>query len=318
MNLICSNRKWLFSSASLALLVGQALPTHAQYPVVSISPAQPVSTEPFALTITDSVPEGTPYFIQVIVGISPHGSVTNCNAVQKNGSASCMLGRIAPGFYMTDISGGRNFALPINFNVLPPGDSTVSALQGQYAFLVEDQLSGSSATPAGAAASGSFTADGQGNITAGVMDVNGVGVTFQDLPVTGAYTLNATGQGIVTLKTSQGTASLAIVVPTAQTLGNVTNADLIALPGSLVTGGGILVNQSGLLQSTSPVNPGFASTLNGGYQAILSGEFSPQVLPVGGALQFAFSTTGSVASAGQLTIGGAHSALPGCPVHTRL
>ncbi len=292
--------------ASLALLItSQALPAHAQadYPTISFLPATPISTEPFAIIFTSSLPDGTSYFVTVYGASPPHVMAGSCQAIQKNGIATCMLGRIAPGFYTTSVSGDR-YIQPFNFNILSPGPSTISALQGQYAFLVRNQSSGSPVTPTGAAVSGSFTADGQGNITAGVMDVNSIEAAFQNLPITGTYTLDAVGQGTISLKTSQGTVSLAVVVPTRQTVLNVTNANLVALPGSLVAGDGILVNQSGLLQSSSPISPGFVSTLNGGYQATLAGEFSPQALPIGGALQFSFSTTGSVASAGQLTVGG--------------
>lgn len=172
--------------------------------------------------------------------------MANCKVIYSGGKGTCNFGRVLAGSYLlydpiatTPI--GRQHPYQSSINIAGPGANTVSALQDQYAFLVKDQSTGKGA-PKGGAAAGSFTADGKGNITAGVMDVNSATGTFQALPVTGSYTLNATGQGIITLNTSQGTVSFAVVVPVAQTLLNVTNASLLALPGSLIPGGGTLVN----------------------------------------------------------------------------
>jgi hypothetical protein len=55
------------------------------------------------------------------------------------------------------------------------------------------RLTGSTHASRATAAAGSFTADGQGNITSGEMDFTSAAETFPALPITGTYTLNGAG-----------------------------------------------------------------------------------------------------------------------------
>jgi hypothetical protein len=86
----------------------------------------------------------------------------------------------------------------------PVGKYTLASLQGQYAFVTngESFTGGLSATPL--ARTGSFTADGMGNITGGVEDVNAAGTASLALQITGGnYTVNADGRGTLTLQLAQ-------------------------------------------------------------------------------------------------------------------
>jgi hypothetical protein len=85
----------------------------------------------------------------------------------------------------------------------PVGKYGLSSLKGQYAFMTngESFTGGVNATPL--ARVGSFTADGAGNITGGVEDVNAPGVTTLAIQITGGtYTVNADGRGTLTLNLS--------------------------------------------------------------------------------------------------------------------
>ena len=181
---------------SLLLLV-PALPALAQYsPVVSFTPDSPISTEPIVVRLTDSaVPDGASYDITVMQQHSPGEYEGRCTAVQQGGVAGCQIGRISAGAYVLIVHGFNTGAndQSINFAVTGPGDNTVSALQGQYAFFVTHASPGNGSAPSAGAATGSFTADGAGNITAGVVDINDGNTTLQNLSVTGTYQLN--GQG---------------------------------------------------------------------------------------------------------------------------
>ncbi len=89
----------------------------------------------------------------------------------------------------------------------PVGKYTLASLKGQYVFVTngESFIAGAlTATPL--ARTGVFNADGLGNITSGVEDVNADGTTSLALQISGGnYTVNADGRGTLTLNiTSNG------------------------------------------------------------------------------------------------------------------
>ncbi len=95
----------------------------------------------------------------------------------------------------------------------PVGKFSVASLKGQYAFVTngESFTGGLSATPL--ARTGSFTADGLGNITTGVEDVNAAGTVSPALQITGgSYTVNADGRGTLTLQLGQNSIDFGIVL----------------------------------------------------------------------------------------------------------
>ena len=117
------------------------------------------------------------------------------------------------------------------------GGSAV-ALIGSYAFLIQG-TAGSSA----AAVVGQFVADGKGNITSGVLDAEGPG-DFENLPVTGTYTLDAQGHGKLKLTTSQATLTLALSVPVSQLGSKVQDGVFTTTGNSLLSGNGALALQT--------------------------------------------------------------------------
>jgi len=95
----------------------------------------------------------------------------------------------------------------------PVGKYSLASLKGQYAFVTngESFTGGLSATPL--ARTGSFTADGIGNITGGVEDVNAAGTTSPALQITGGnYTVNADGRGTLTLQLAQASLNFGITL----------------------------------------------------------------------------------------------------------
>ena len=97
--------------------------------------------------------------------------------------------------------------------VTQAGGTNGSAFKGQYAFLFQGLTNQQSGNRLGAAAVGSFTADGKGSITSGTLDLNLPAGPHLDLPVTGTYTLAFDGRGMVTLTSSLGTQVFEIWVP---------------------------------------------------------------------------------------------------------
>jgi hypothetical protein len=92
--------------------------------------------------------------------------------------------------------------------VLPPptGKFSLSSLNGTYSFVTNGEvITSNAATSFALARAGSFTANGQGGITAGVEDVNSSGVTTLAVQITGgSYTVSADGRGTLTLNLGSG------------------------------------------------------------------------------------------------------------------
>lgn len=79
-----------------------------------------------------------------------------------------------------------------------PGPFTIATLNGAHALT----LGGTDGSNNPFALGGVFTTDGAGNVTSGALDANDSGNTFLGTSVTGTYTMNSTGRGILRL-TSQ-------------------------------------------------------------------------------------------------------------------
>ena len=135
----------------------------------------------------------------------------------------------------------------------PTGGFSATNLKGQYAF----SMSGENGSTGGFFARvGSFTADGNGNITSGIEDVNinGVAETFAFSGST--YTVQADGRGILHLINSTGQLSFSITM-ISPTQGLIAETDLSA------TASGTFV-----LQDSAAFNAG---AFNGNYVFDFSG-----------------------------------------------
>jgi hypothetical protein len=107
----------------------------------------------------------------------------------------------------------------------PPGAKFSNAsLAGQYAFsMTGTESCGGQGSLFGRA--GTFTADGNGNITTGLEDVN-VCTGVATIPFTGGtYSIGADGRGVVALTNSTGTTNYSITLSTA-TAGSITQTDV--------------------------------------------------------------------------------------------
>jgi hypothetical protein len=121
-----------------------------------------------------------------------------------------------------------------NFN------GSLSAIKGGYAFA----FSGWDMHSQPAAVAGSFQADGLGNITSGIADVNDNGTLSSYTAVTGTYTTDPVGSGVITLKLVAG-------LTVTYTYYQVTPTELLATSGDLSSATIPLVSGSAL-QQTGP------------------------------------------------------------------
>jgi hypothetical protein len=99
----------------------------------------------------------------------------------------------------------------LSIDVVSGSSASDGLLNGHYAFFFNgfDDVSG-----APIAIAGSFTADGAGNITAGIEDENGSAAPALNIAFTGTYNIAADQRGAFTLQTTSGTKTFACALGT--------------------------------------------------------------------------------------------------------
>ncbi len=311
--------------ALLAFVLSPALTVAAQQGL-SFSPALPTAGN----SVSISVP-GTPS-PDMSLGIFLQGpfpsSTTVAGSYQVpviNGNSTLVTPPLAAGSYLVSVQTSGQYQQPeVEYNTLTvygPNGSDLAALNGQYVF----QLSGEAANlPAGinaVAVAGSFNADGNGNITSGVLDINSPSGLFTSLPATGTYQLNAYGVGSLTLNTAAG--SFPFSLATKQLFSGVfgpsspgSSQNLPATPSIssalLSTNAGGLLSASGPLILNSGIEPNgnhppfseVKQSISGTYVAGFSGFQGSSATPISGAGQFTFTTGGSVTETSTLSANG--------------
>ena len=96
----------------------------------------------------------------------------------------------------------------------PAGKYSLASLNGQYAFVTNGEVFTSGASfPTPLARVGTFIADGKGNITGGMEDVNADGTPSNAIAITnGTYTVSADGRGAMTLNLGTSTLDFGITL----------------------------------------------------------------------------------------------------------
>jgi hypothetical protein len=142
----------------------------------------------------------------------------------------------------------------------PPGPFSKASLNGQYAF----SMTGSEIASSGLTTSnlftrvGSFTADGQGNIKAGVEDINLATGASRFVFTGGSYSVNGDGTGALSLIDSSGTVTFSI------TLTSSTNGYMIAMPtDGLSTASGSFIKQDPTTFLVSGISGNYAFDFSG-------------------------------------------------------
>ncbi len=172
---------------------------------------------------------------------------------------------------------------PPTYSLQVGGGRDASALNGQFAILMQGITSlPTDGTANQVAAIGSITADGNGNIVSGEIDLNSASASYQQIPVQGYYTLNGT-QGALILYSFLGKQTINFSVSDA--LGSPTSpvqiGRLTVQQPSAIAGTGILRRQD----STSfPIEQVFYSLRMTGETACNAScaASGGRALPVGG------------------------------------
>ena len=246
----------------------------------------------------------TPYTWSVASGSLPVGLTLNPSSGLISGtpSAAGLTGfsvQVADSQHHT-----ANQALSISVST---GDAN-GTLNGNYAFF----LSGYHASNFGVIA-GSFVADGNGNITSGEYDSNGMGGVVTATPFTGTYSIGANGLGTISGSGPDGSFELLIAVGSAENI-RIINYNQNGSNGSW--GSGVIRQQNpsdfnlpALAGNWAGGSQGFDPTHpiadNGSYQQDSAGNISNGAGDVNdfgthGQYSFAGSTVGQIDSLGRV------------------
>ena len=207
--------------------------TDSQTPTAAVDLASKSITVNPALSIsTTSLTAGS-------IGVPYTGTLTATGGVPPytwtltSGSLPAGLTLNSSGFITgtPTAQGAQTFTVQVSDSATPASTASTSLtliitgptgrLNGSYVFSFSGYQNGTQVVRAG-----SFTADGQGNITAGLMDSNSsAGVQIQ-LPFTGTYSLDSTNTGPMTLVIpALGTFTYQIAVPATGTIRFIQNGN---------------------------------------------------------------------------------------------
>jgi len=251
-----------------------------------------LSTGPLRI-ITTSLPAGTansPYstFLQsgggtppvawsVSLGSLPAGLSLTSSTGAISGTPSA-VGTTSFSITATDASTPvQTVQQALSINVAAAG-SNDAELNGTYAFLLQGFDAGGPV-----AIAGSFIADGKGNLTGGIEDINRTSGAAASLAFTGTYTVNADNRGAMTLTSTLGASHFAFALGSIAAgvagLGHVVEFD--AAGPNVV---GIIKKQDATAFSLAAVSGNFATGMSGagstGLPYALAGSFTANGLGV--------------------------------------
>ena len=256
------------ATQALTIAIGAPLSlavTTASLPSTSLNVAYPATM----LQASGGVP---PYSWSILSGTLPPGLT-----LASNGAISGTATQAGNFPFIVQVSDSENPNMTANKGlVISVGNLTT--LNGSYAF----EFNGFNSNGNAVSIAGSFTADGNGNITNGVEDVNAIGASPQNQSFTGSYTVSGTNQGRLTFSSLPGSPIYSFSINDAGSHGR-----LIEFDSSGTRGSGALE-----LRSLSTCT---ATTFNGRYAFGLFGQ------------QMAVS---GVSTAGPVGIVGTFSATP--------
>jgi len=191
---------------SLSITIGNALP------LVITTESLPDATVNAAYTLQLEAAGGlTPYSWSVAGGALPAGLSLSSDGVLSG--TPTVTGAFSVTVQVMDaeatpLTATKSFTMNVGY----PHGPHDSALNGHYAFLFSGYEDGAGAVAAG----GSFAADGNGNITGGVMDVNRVGGVTLGALFAGHYLIGLDNRGMMMLQMSSGqTVQYSFAVDTA-------------------------------------------------------------------------------------------------------
>ncbi|HYL16788.1 MAG TPA: hypothetical protein VEV41_27385 [Terriglobales bacterium] len=149
--------------------------------------------------------------------------------------------------------GGGGKGLPTSTTGgLPNAPPSNASLNGSYAFVFDGFDAGGSMS-----AAGSFMADGNGNLTSGIEDINRHSSVTTNATFTGIYSIGSDGRGIFTVSSAMGNSTFHFALDTQG------NGRFIEFDNSGTRGSGIIKKQDSRAFSTPAIGGDYALGLNG-------------------------------------------------------
>jgi hypothetical protein len=143
-----------------------------------------------------------------------------------------------------------NLSITIN-----PGTTNNGKLNGNYAFSVRGSVGNGTQLPIFVAA-GSFVADGKGNISSGIMDINDTTTPLLSQTFTGTYSIGTNGLGFMNLNmTAGGSRTFALSITAG---GNANIIEFDDATGGGTRNSGVLLKQTPSAFSTSAITGNYA------------------------------------------------------------
>ena len=226
--------------------------TDSQTPTAAVDTATKSITvnQPLAITTTSltSGSVGVPYTGSLVAsgGVPPYtwaitsGSLPAGLSLSTSGFITGTPTNLETQTFTVQVSDSQTPASTATATLSLTINGPISRLNGNYVFSFSGFQNGSQVMQAG-----SFTADGQGNITAGLMDSNSASGLHTKLTFTGTYSLDSTDTGPMTLVIQGlGTFSYELAVPASGTIRFIQNGTA----GS--QGSGVLRKNSSTTQIT--------------------------------------------------------------------
>ena len=250
-------------------------PSKSATAVVFVTPAPiGLGVSPSVATVPNNgtqhfVASGDPFGTVPIVSWSVSGSGCNgasCGVIDGTGKYTAPPTVPAPPLVMVTATSAVDSSISGSATVLLGSNPDNSKLRGQYAFLL-----GGYDGDGNVAMAGSFTADGQGNISAGVADFNFSSSIFvaTNLTFTGTYSVGSDNRGSMAITVSSPRVfSSGFGQTFSFSLGSfnggvATRGRMIELDNEQIWATGILAKQDATAFSTAAITGGYAFGLSG-------------------------------------------------------
>lgn len=206
------------ATQAFTVAIGPPLPlavTTMILPGTSVNAAYPATT----LQASGGVP---PFSWSILSGSLPPG-LTLASSGAISGTAT-QSGNFP---FVVQVTDSQNLAMTASKGlVISVGN--LGTLKGDYAF----EFNGFNSTGNAVSIAGSFTADGNGNITNGVEDVNAIGGSPANQTFTGSYTVSGTNQGQLTFSSLAGSPVYSFSINATGTHGRLIEIDSSGTRGS--------------------------------------------------------------------------------------
>ena len=206
------------ATQALAITIGAPLPlavATTSLPGTSLNVAYPATT----LRASGGVP---PYSWSILSGSLPPGLT-----LASNGAISGTATQSGNFAFIVQVTDSENPAMTASKG-LTISVGTLSALNGNFAF----EFNGFNSTGNAVSIAGSFTADGNGNITNGVEDANAIGGSPKNQTFTGTYIVSGTNQGQLTFSSLAGSPVYSFAINSSGTHGRLIEFDSTGTRGS--------------------------------------------------------------------------------------